>query len=80
MLILKRYTEQSILIGDDITVTVKGVDTRTGNVTLGIDAPKSVPVHRDDIVNKKPKNKHAEGTPEYYREEQRQTISLNKEI
>ena len=47
MLVLSRYKDQSIYIGDDIVVTV--VDVRGDRVRLGIDAPPNVPVHRREI-------------------------------
>lgn len=47
MLVLTRNTDESIVIGDDITVTVLAV---SGNqVRIGIDAPKDVEVHREEI-------------------------------
>ena len=53
MLVLTRKVDESITIGDDITVMVVSitVDRVTGamQVRLGIDAPKDIPVHRDDI-------------------------------
>ena len=47
MLVLSRYKDQSIYIGDDIVVTV--VDVRGDRIRLGIDAPSDVPVHREEI-------------------------------
>lgn len=47
MLVLSRYKDQSIYIGDDIVVTV--VDVRGDRIRLGIDAPPNVPVHRREI-------------------------------
>lgn len=50
MLVLKRKTGATIHIGNEITVTVLEV---TGNqVRIGIDAPKEIPVHREEIHNR----------------------------
>jgi carbon storage regulator CsrA len=50
MLILTRRTGESLKVGDNITVTVLGV---AGNqVKIGVDAPKSVSVHRQEIYDK----------------------------
>lgn len=50
MLILTRRIGETLHIGDDITVTVLGYPGKGRQVRLGIDAPKEVPVHREDTV------------------------------
>jgi carbon storage regulator len=47
MLVLSRQRDQTIMIGDDIEITV--VDIRGDKVRLGINAPKHVPVHRKEV-------------------------------
>jgi carbon storage regulator len=47
MLILTRRVDETLMIGDEITVTVMGV--KGNQVRLGINAPKSVAVHREEI-------------------------------
>ena len=47
MLVLSRQRDESIIIGDNIVITV--VDIRGDKVRLGIDAPKEVPVHRQEV-------------------------------
>ncbi len=47
MLVLSRHRDESIMIGDDIVITV--VDIRGDKVRLGIQAPTNVPVHREEI-------------------------------
>ncbi|TDV67854.1 carbon storage regulator CsrA [Pseudomonas sp. LP_7_YM] len=50
MLILTRKVGESINIGDDITVTILGV--QGSQVRLGINAPKNVSVHREEIYKR----------------------------
>jgi carbon storage regulator CsrA len=47
MLILTRRVGETLMIGDEITVTV--MDVKGNQVRLGINAPKSVAVHREEI-------------------------------
>ena len=47
MLILTRRIQEAIRIYDDISITILGV--KGNNVRLGIEAPKQVPVHREEI-------------------------------
>ena len=47
MLVLSRQRDESIMIGDNVVVTV--VDIRGDKVRLGIQAPHEVPVHRREV-------------------------------
>jgi len=47
MLVLSRQRDETIIIGDDIEITV--VDIRGEKVRLGINAPPHIPVHRKEI-------------------------------
>lgn len=49
MLVLARQRDQTVIIGDDVEVTV--VDVRGDKVRLGISAPKSVSVHRKEVYD-----------------------------
>jgi len=49
MLVLTRKVNQSIMIGDQIKVVV--VDVRGDQVKLGIEAPKTISVHREEIYS-----------------------------
>lgn len=50
MLILTRRIGESVMIGDDIAVTVLGV--KGGQVRLGVEAPSNVAVHREEIYRR----------------------------
>ncbi|MFN5757598.1 MAG: carbon storage regulator CsrA [Planctomycetia bacterium] len=47
MLVLSRQRDESIMIGDNIVVTI--VDIRGDKVRLGINAPAEIPVHRQEV-------------------------------
>ncbi len=47
MLVLSRQRDESIIIGDDVVVTI--VDIRGDKVRLGINAPSEIPVHRREV-------------------------------
>ena len=51
MLILTRSQNESIIINDDIKITV--ISDRHGQVKLGIDAPKDVEIWREEIYTKR---------------------------
>ncbi|GAB2996254.1 carbon storage regulator [Arenimonas maotaiensis] len=61
MLILTRRVGETLMIGDNITVTVLGV--KGNQVRLGITAPKDVGVHREEIYQKIGRETPAEDEP-----------------
>ena len=57
MLILRRRAGETLLIGDDIKITV--MDVYEGGVRLAIDAPKSIPVLRSELLQAADANRDA---------------------
>ncbi len=49
MLVLSRHRDESIMIGDDVVITI--VDIRGDKVRLGIKAPQVIPVHRQEVYD-----------------------------
>ena len=65
MLILTRRIGETLTIGDDVQVTVLGV--KGNQVRLGVNAPKEVPVHREEIYERIKKEKEASLSGELHR-------------
>lgn len=52
MLILTRRTKEAIVIGDNKEIKITVLNIRGGQVQFGIDAPKNVPVHREEVYDR----------------------------
>lgn len=59
MLILTRRVGETVMIGNDVTVTVLGV--KGNQVRIGINAPKNVAVHREEIFERIKREQQGQG-------------------
>lgn len=59
MLILTRRVGETLMVGDDVTVTVLGV--KGNQVRIGVNAPKNVAVHREEIYDRIQKEQSGAG-------------------
>ena len=61
MLILTRRVGETVMIGNDVTVTVLGV--KGNQVRIGVNAPKDVAVHREEIYERIKREEDSHGAP-----------------
>jgi len=50
MLILTRRVDETLMIGDDVAITI--LEIRGNQVRIGVKAPRDVPVHREEVYKK----------------------------
>ncbi len=62
MLILTRRVGETLMVGDDVTVTVLGV--KGNQVRIGVNAPKDVAVHREEIYQRIQREKNGQDSQE----------------
>ena len=67
MLVLSRQKDESIMIGDDVEITI--VDVRGDKVRLGITAPKEIPVHRMEVYEAIQREKREKQAQEHEKSE-----------
>jgi len=60
MLILTRRIGETLMVGDDVAITVLGV--KGNQIRLGVDAPKDVSVHREEIYQRIQRERGEENT------------------
>ena len=60
MLILTRRAEETICIGDEVRITVLGI--KGNQVRIGVNAPREVPVHREEIYKRIQENESDENS------------------
>jgi carbon storage regulator len=62
MLVLSRQRDESIVIGDNVVITI--VDIRGDKVRLGIEAPGEIPVHRQEVYDAIQRENRKAGPPQ----------------
>lgn len=66
MLVLSRQRDESIIIGDNIKITI--VDIRGDKIRIGIEAPAEISVHREEVYDAIQRDKQAETAKETAKE------------
>ena len=76
MLILTRRIGESLVIGNNVTITVLGV--KGNQVRIGVNAPKEVSVHREEIYKLIQKEKSSQSDPDSNLEDESEIDQNNK--
>ena len=62
MLILTRKANETLIVGDDVTVTMTILGVKGNQVRIGVNAPKEISVHREEVYNRIKVEKQQERT------------------
>ena len=76
MLILTRRIGETLMVGDDVTVTVLGI--KGTQVRIGVNAPRVVPVHREEIYQRIQREKLAQMQAQMEAQMQKQKQSVDE--
>jgi len=63
MLVLTRGKNEQVVIGEGRDIVVEVVEVQGGKVRLGIQAPKDVPVHRREVIDRMDAEKRGDNSP-----------------
>ena len=77
MLVLTRQKDESIMVGDNVEITI--VDVRGDKVRLGITAPKEIPVHRMEVYEAIQREKDEKQAQEHDKNEKAETQAHEQE-